>query len=653
MATEGSSHGGAGQPEMESTLVNRTTDNSSVGQYYADLGEPAAEQVEYDEEQLYNEVYAYETEISEVTDEFRATLQALVELGHIRQGIYNERYVYRARDGLKWSDFVNIDNPLVKQILKTMIGNPKTFFVLYNTQKGKLRIAAHEINTWAQDPTYKPVAFVMVDNDKTLADQSESGIDKITSQTAKIFLLSSNSSTKMDDMKIYIDAYAADKDGEYKMPVILFLANDKQTGKVVKLMTYIRRKASQSSPLRYGIVFDEADKVYPPFRNKKFEGVSLFDLIKDEALYKMGFVTATEGKLLDEEYEECANAHLYETFDTDDHIHYRALHHEESIVKTVKHPVSMDNNTYALKILSDNLSHFTTPVRGQYRKTIVNSNASAEKMKDFARKSVDMGMNAMTFNMNGVRLYRTGKEVERFNVRGRKFNEVLFEIYKDFGLHDKPLIIIGRRKVDRGLGFHYAPRDGSEGLVWTDIVLGRIDDKATAVQKAGRGAGIIAQCPQYIGSVTYWTDEQTANTIKRHNQVVDKANTMRGCSVLQAVRHAEDLTPHVPTQCPYNISTDTFVTVEEAKAWADANIPRTYKKDGKDVPYKASAYGLYDENGRKGTTHIKYRGEPKAIMTEEEVRNSTDLGYGVASSPRIMPVLSGLIIRYIIIYRKE
>ena len=102
-------------------------------------------------------------------------------------------------------------------------------------------------------------------------------------------------------------------------------------------------------------------------------------------------------------------------------------------------------------------------------------------------------------------------------------------------MEDRPLLIIGRRKVDRGLGFHYAPRDGSEGLIWTDIILGRIDDVNTAVQKAGRLAGIIAQCPQYYGKCTYWTDEHTQREILRHNTIVDEANKLTGCSVLQAV----------------------------------------------------------------------------------------------------------------------
>ena len=75
--------------------------------------------------------------------------------------------------------------------------------------------------------------------------------------------------------------------------------------------------------------------------------------------------------------------------------------------------------------------------------------------------------------------------------------------------------------------------------MWTDMILGRIDDKNTAVQKAGRLAGIVAQCPQYPGQLTWWTDERTANSIMRHNLIVDSANTKRAHTTLQAVERAK------------------------------------------------------------------------------------------------------------------
>jgi hypothetical protein len=200
-------------------------------------------------------------------------------------------------------------------------------------------------------------------------------------------------------------------------------------------------------------------------------------------------------------------------------------------------PVKMSNNAYAEKLIQENLEYFTSKVEGTnyFRKIIINSNAKSNDMTSVARFANSVGMNAMVFNMYGVKTYVPGNPVQTFRIKGRRFNELLFEIYKTLNLENKPLIIIGRRKVDRGLGFHYAPRDGAEGLIWTDIILGRIEDKNTAVQKAGRLAGIIAQCPQYYRKCTYWTDERTQNDILRHNKIVDEANKITGCTALQAV----------------------------------------------------------------------------------------------------------------------
>jgi hypothetical protein len=108
--------------------------------------------------------------------------------------------------------------------------------------------------------------------------------------------------------------------------------------------------------------------------------------------------------------------------------------------------------------------------------------------------------------------------------------------------------------VDRGLGFHYAPRDGTEGLIWTDMILGKIEDANTAVQKAGRLAGIIGQCAQYYGKCTYWTDERTQRDILRHNRIVDEANKLCGCTVLQAVtRGTVKVDEILPIQEPVDI----------------------------------------------------------------------------------------------------
>jgi hypothetical protein len=503
----------------------------------------------------------------EVVDEYDVdkVLQALDELESISMiernvNINDDAVLFGARHGLKWSEFQHIDDPLKKTILLMLVENPKTFFVLQNTQSGKMRICALEINKWVERTDIKTVAFFITQNDKTLTDQSVEGLSKIC-KNCKLFTLSSNNKLSFDDIKSYIDAYSADTDGEYKMPVIAALANDIQNRKVLKLMAHILRKVRRNqSKLRYGIIFDEADDTYPKLRKMRIdvdgESMSYYQFIvdNDDALNRIGFVSATEGDLLDADFPECANAYLYQVdLEHSNNSNYRAAHHQESVFRVEKMTSKMSNNSYAEKLIDANLTYFTEPIEGTnyYRKIIVNSNARSSDMTSMAHFATSRGINAMVFNMYGVKTYISGAPVQTFRIRGRRFNELLFEIYKKLNMENKPLIIIGRRKVDRGLGFHYAPRDGSEGLIWTDIILGKIEDTNTAVQKAGRLAGIIAQCPQYYGRCTYWTDERTQRDILRHNNIVDEVNKLTGCTVLQAVtRGTVKVDENMPVEAP-------------------------------------------------------------------------------------------------------
>jgi hypothetical protein len=533
-------------------------------------------------------------------DTFMKKVDELVDIEFIYTGAVNDFTVYSARNGLKWEDFVDIDDPIKKSILLLLVKNPRTFFVLQNTQKGKMRIASLELREWGKDMTKKVVAFMIVDNDKTLADQSIEGLIRtFEEQPVRIFPLSSNSNTGFEEIKTYIDAYASDvvDDGnepEYPMPVIVLLANVSQCTKMLKLLNHIDRKVTfNNSPLRYGMIWDEADKTYSQLRDKTpIKGSDLscrmFIVEKTRALYRLGFVTATDGNLLEEDYPECANAYLYPVvISPEDQEHYRALHHPEAITHRIPFTSKHTNNSYAIQVLDNNPDHFMTPIKlstgeNYYRKVIVNSNSKTDDMKQFAKYCNTKGMYALVFNGYGgasVKVFREGYAVENHKTKGKRLNELLFYIYKKLNLNDKPIVIIGRRKVDRGLGFHYCPRsndeiqiDGTlgilstknrEGLVWSDEILGRIEDKDTAVQKAGRLAGIIANSPQYPGTIHYWTDEHTEQLIRRHNRIVDISNNNTGCSVLQAVKHAENMTPKTKVNHSVNLETFLVYTNEE------------------------------------------------------------------------------------------
>jgi hypothetical protein len=579
---------------------------------------------------------------------FTKKLDELNDVGFIRTGVVNDLPIYSAKNGLKWADFVDIDDPIKKSILLLLVENPTTFFVLQNTQKGKMRIAAEEIKMWGQDKTKKVVAFIIVDNDKTLSDQSLDGLIKtFGTQKVRIYSLSSNSKTTFDDIKVYIDAYAAAKfeDPEYPMPLIVLLGNNKQCEKKLRLQKHItKRVVDDNSPLRYGEIWDEADKTYSQLRDKPISidgnpvSCRTFTVEQTIALYRLGFVTATDGHLLDEEYPECANAYLYPTvIAPEDQDYYRALHHHEAITHRVPFTSKHTNNSYAIHVLENNKEHFMTPIllptgETYFRKIIVNSNAKTEDMNQFAKKCIANGTHALVFNGCGgasVKVFREGNPVEHHKTKGKRLNELLFYIYKKLNLNDKPIVIIGRRKVDRGLGFHYCPRnndeiqiDGSlgilsikekEGLVWTDLILGRIEDKDTAVQKAGRLAGIIGKSPQYPGTTHYWTDEYTEQLIRRHNIIVDKSNINSGCSVLQAVKHAENMTPVIKVNHRVNLDTFYIYTDEETVRKVCAILDYNYRavKPATEGPNE----GFRETSLNTGTTKVSLIDAIKKVPT--------------------------------------
>ena len=478
----------------------------------------------------------------------------------------------------------------------------------------------------------------------------------IVEDVADIFLLSSNSGDNIASITNKIDSYAVFGG---KMPVIVALNNTKQIDKIITLMKHIRnRMLNGCSTLRYGIVFDEADKIYPPVR-ERFSDY----LVKDNSvLHRLGFVTATEGDLMDEEYPECSNAFMHPVpLGNPD---YRAIHTQDAIIKHVVHRSGVGNDAYAEAIITDpkNKSYFSNQIELKngsmgFRKVIVNGGAKCTSMEAFALRRIAEGSYAITVNLRGVVVYRQGYEKKKYSAKGVRFSQLLFKIYKELGLHDKPLFIIGRRKVDRGLGFHYTPRDGSEGLVWTDMILGRVDDKSTAIQKAGRLAGVVVHCPQYSGSLTWWTDEKTASIVCRHNEVVDSANSKKGCSALQALVRADvevPKTPPVETNNDILISEYTFNTVKEAKEWGKIHLDEC-----------PAQWTPCDSEGRRGgSTHYHYRGQLREILSDKSTRESKDLGGGQGTyneqkkekpktgSPRVFPVRADDVVKYIVVYKR-
>jgi hypothetical protein len=582
-----------------------------------------------------------EEDVSGDYDKFLELIQGLCDTGYLELlQCADDMFMYKARTGTKWSDIVVLSDHIKKKILLQMIENPKCFFVLFNTQRGKLRIIGQEIASWITLPYQRVVSYLVVSNDRTLSDQSTNGLfscfplkeghesisDPLEKYNVRIFQLSSTNKTSLDEIITYIDAYAFNSN--YPMPLIVLLANNKQIEKLIRILDHIIHHSC--AQLRAGGAWDEADQTYPQFREKNFtvngRSVNFRQLLdhSSERIIRNGFVTATEGVLMDEEYEECANAYHY-TVDMDpvDQENYISYHHAECVKHTILVRPRESNNVIASRVLNDNWdAHFNVPLRLRdgtpyYHKVIINADSTAVEMTKFA-KSLSAKAHVITFNMLGVKLFNTMfPDGKRYSARKQNLNRLLFYIYKMNNLDDKPLIIIGRRKIDRGLGFHYAPRvrgpftlavdgidgtlrtDGREGLIWTDMCMGnKIEHIATSVQKAGRGAGIIRQCPQYPIEFHYWVEESTSRNIERHYKKVDAVNILTGSnSMFQALTRAEAGIPVIRHN--HSVDESTFRVLRGTTATETLDL---MKRIITDVFHKSYRTPQRDEYGKYKTS---------------------------------------------------
>ena len=620
---------------------------------------------------------AVEDDVKGDYDTFRELVQGLCDTGYLEMiQCSDDVFVYKAKTGTKWSDIVVLSDHIKKKILLQLIENPKCFFVLFNTQRGKLRIIGKEIASWIKLQNERVVSYLVVSNDKTLAEQSTNGLfscfplkdsheqidDPLEKYNVRIFQLSSNNKTSLTEIMTYIDAYAYNP--SYPMPLIVLLANNKQIEKLVRILYHI---VNHECPrLRAGGAWDEADQTYPQYREKTFlingHNVNFLKLLNhpSDRIIRNGFVTATEGLLMDDEYEECTNAYHYPIeVDSVDQKNYFAFHHPECKKNFITAHSRESNNSIATRILNDNWNkHFNMPFTLKdgtpyYRKIIINSDSTVIEMTKLAKEFSDRA-NVITFNGHGIKLFNASfKEGKRYSARKQNLNKLLFYIYKMNHLNDMPLIILGRRKVDRGLGFHYAPRstgpsslsisgidgiletNGIEGLIWTDMCMGnKIDHIPTSVQKAGRGAGIVRQCPQYPGEFHYWVEENTAQNIERHYKKVDAVNFLDGSnSMIQAITRAEASIPQ--DRRNHNVDEKTFRVIRGSSA--AETLALTKRLVGKTFRTPTR-----DESGKYKTSLNNVSDVVELLEAVKKVPGSYGTNKGVKTYRRFLPCYRNL-----------
>jgi hypothetical protein len=121
-------------------------------------------------------------------------------------------------------------------------------------------------------------------------------------------------------------------------------SNYKQLEKILHILNHIlQRHNNRYNNLYCGIIWDEADKTYSLLRDKeiRIKGISRcirnFTLDDTTILHGNGFITATEGGLIDGDYPECVSAHaVISEINPEDENYYRAFHHPDSIINRIK-----------------------------------------------------------------------------------------------------------------------------------------------------------------------------------------------------------------------------------------------------------------------------------------------------------------------------
>lgn len=523
---------------------------------------------------------------------FQEKINILVDVGIICKGQCGYFTIFYINDGVtRQSARISYTNKEICEtqlsILLQLIENNDAFFIFKNTQSGKSGLMINELIKWYSEPKYTIIPFIVLQNIKDMADQTVDRIEDTFAKQGKniklLKLTSRGKKIKILDIKSAILSWCGDKKS-FGMPIIVLIHNEKQEAKMMTIIKWIHSLVIDNNEhkIRYGVIWDEADQTYPNSRNEPVcvdvEGGCLrkcccekkscktYMVENTEALYRLGFASATDGTLLSmdgdkENYPECAGAIIYRDEEHEDSPHYRAIHLEGSIHHYVNTLSANEKlNSYAERVLTDNAEHFETPENlptkeKYYRKIIINGNVSITSMTKFAIEHSKKGKYVIVYNSSGgagLKLYKNGSLFKNYTLNNWSFNERLFYIYISQNLCDKPLIIIGGLKIDRGITFHYCPRDDTEkiiegengnittknknGLVITDFISGPIVNTSTGVQKQGRPSGNIGNSPQYSGKTHYWSTKSTIDKTVAHNKIVDIVNKDKGLESIKNIK---------------------------------------------------------------------------------------------------------------------
>lgn len=381
-------------------------------------------------------------------------------------------------------------------------------FILMNTQRGKTACTISIVKEFtSNDPTYIPL-FIL-DNNTSLAIQYQNNVAGL----GHVFALHSLGNTSMQDILAYIRVYSPDTQ---ILPCIMALCNRYQIPRLTKIMKYIMSLGFK--PL---LIVDEADKTYPHVRDE------LYTDFEARLPIATVFVSATIGDL--HKYEECVSATVVSN-QIDDA--YCGLVTQQ-YARTKEYVIDGCKEESAIQCIRDNREYFFSRVVGRdgqmrHRKVLIHG-STILRMTRLACVLAQEGWGVVCVTGPGTFAVKDGHVLGGVKNRRISVSKSVAALCAEYDLcGDRPLAVIGNRKMDRGITYH----SWDDGLIFTDCLIGNVKKTDTAVQKAGRLAGNIALRPEFIGIATWWSNANTLDRIIRQNQIIMMSQPLKPVSVL-------------------------------------------------------------------------------------------------------------------------
>jgi hypothetical protein len=380
------------------------------------------------------------------------------------------------------------------------------------------------------DNNDKSVSIIMCQNDSSLTLQTSERLHTLIPNRCKVFVLSSAINTKpiiSDDSIVYnpdfkllasyiLKYILGDKD--YLYPVIVSLTNDVQLTKILSILEILQKPIINGG---YHLFIDEADVTYSNMREKLLKYIIMGEVINPKN-YGTYWITATGLNLIKgtNSYDECKKAHQLDIILSPE---IDEIYFDITDKQAIIHKIKGTNDV--LNILRNNDEHFKSKlVDGSFRKIIAVASHITEEQEKLASEILQLGYNVITINTNGIILHRINNTKMKliFTKDIKEVNKLIAIKYSEIDeMRLKPLIILGNRKIDRGVTFHYPTNDNNR-LIFTDILIPRINSWRRAIQIAGRCAGIIKIKNESFNGIDFWIEEKTYERIIKYIKYTDK-----------------------------------------------------------------------------------------------------------------------------------